>query len=104
VLTAANRAGDGFLSLRTAHQAAAATPAAAATAVTITSSGVDTILSLFSGTCPDGILSVCNDDNDPPGSYGSQIQANLTANTSYYLIVDGWTSNDNGMVTITVER
>ncbi|MDF1564298.1 MAG: hypothetical protein P1V51_14710 [Deltaproteobacteria bacterium] len=77
------------------------TPAADAT-VTFTASGYDTILAIHEADCEFGTVVDCNDDNDPPGNYGSQLTATLTAGTTYFLIVDAWAADEVGTATLEI--
>jgi hypothetical protein len=71
------------------------------TMVTASVTGFDTVLHLR-GVCDDpGTELACNDDNTPPGSYGSLVSETLPPG-EYFLIVDGYGSNQ-GAYRLTVE-
>ena len=76
------------------------TPAADAT-VTFTASGYDTILAIHEADCEFGTVLDCNDDNDPPGSYGSQFQVTLDPGI-YYLVVDGYSREGKRYMTVAI--
>ena len=46
---------------------------------------------------------VCNDDGEDIANYGSLIEeASLTSGKTYYLVVDAWSGNSSGSVTVTL--
>lgn len=65
------------------------------------SEGFDTVLHLRKASCQDPSSTVaCADDSSPPGNYGSRVAAMLAANTTYYLIVDGYDATSYGPFTL----
>lgn len=62
--------------------------------------GIDTVLSIHSGSCG-GSLVKCSDDAAPPGNYGSHVYALLQPGT-YLLVVNGFDTHATGPFTLDV--
>jgi len=71
------------------------------TAVDAQSTGFDTGLYLRSACGDAGAELACNDDDEPPGDFGSHVTATLDPGT-YYLVVDGFDGDAVGAYTLTV--
>jgi hypothetical protein len=53
--------------------------------------------------CENGTQVTCNDDGEGVANYGSLIEsASLTGGTTYYLVVDAYSGNSSGSVTVTI--
>ena len=77
------------------------TPATSGMATISTCSGAafDTVVSIFQGIGCGGTVVACNDDFC---SFQSTITPNVTAGTTYTIVVDGYDSGESGAFTLTV--
>jgi len=70
-----------------------------------TNTDYDTKLFIYEGSCP-GTVNACNDDSCTSplyaGAYVSELSTTFTAGTTYYFVVDGYSSNE-GNYTLYVE-
>jgi hypothetical protein len=64
----------------------------------------DTMLEVRYQDCIVGTPIVCQDDIDPGLQRNTRIEADVIGNETYFLILDGWGSNDSGLTTLTVTR
>lgn len=61
----------------------------------IRSTGYDTVLQVYKGSCSKETVVACADDATPPGDLGSRVAGSADAGT-YYVMVDGYSSADFG--------